>query len=77
METILPTILDGSNQTFTIFLLFFACLRIYLELIDFPFERLPLTKNLLGENAKSFHRMGLIFSVGYILLFATQILLLN
>jgi hypothetical protein len=51
-----------------------AAFRIYLEIIGFNFSKLPLTKALSksssGESLERFHRMGLIFSIGFIVLFA-------
>lgn len=68
-----------NNSTFIIVTLCLAVGRIYLEIIDFKFERLPLTKKLAKSNGQErlnkFHKMGLYFSVGYVLLFAPGILL--
>ena len=70
----------SGNDSLRIILLSFAVLRIYLEIIGFRFEKLPLTANLIGRGDISrslrFHRMGLIFSVGYIL-FEAPVLLLS
>ena len=60
-------------------LLILAGIRIYLEIINFDFAGLPLTK-MTGEkvgkaNVLNFHKMGLFFSVGYIILFAPTYLL--
>ena len=67
-----------SNETFIVITLCLAVMRIYLELIKFDFERLPITKSVANKfgsyGMKGFHRTGLIFSVGYVLLFAPQIL---
>lgn len=75
----IPSLLDTSNQTVMIVLLLCACLRIYLEIISFDFAKLPLTKGLFSargdEALRRFHRTGLYFSVGFLLLFAPGILL--
>lgn len=52
-----------------------ATLRVYLELIGFDFKKLPVTSRAFGEGSAKFHKTGLYFSVGYILLFAPQALL--
>ncbi|MCP4912972.1 MAG: hypothetical protein GY909_07625 [Oligoflexia bacterium] len=69
----------NPGQEVLIGLLCLASLRVYLEVIKFDFERLPITKLLAkrsgGEQLAKFHRMGLIFSVGFILLFAPELLL--
>ncbi len=51
-----------------------AVLRIYLEVINFKFSALPLTK-AMGQSGAKFHKMGLYISVGYVVLFAPQVLL--
>ena len=55
-----------------------AAFRIYLEIIGFDLLELPLTKALTRytpkENIARFHRVGLIFCVGFILLFAPELL---
>jgi hypothetical protein len=79
MNPILNSFLDPSNQTMGIVLLSLAAFRLYLEIIDFKFENLPLTKVLARSNGAErlnrFHRMGLYFSMGYILFFAPGYLL--
>jgi hypothetical protein len=79
MESSLNLFDFTSNQTFIVITLCFAILRIYLELINFKFEKLPISKKMsqkFGQNhLNQFHRNGLIFSVGYVLLFAPAILL--
>jgi hypothetical protein len=73
------SILMNPNQEVLIGLMCLAALRIYLEIVGFDFLKLPLTKGLAGragtEALKRFHRMGLIFSVGFIVLFAPNLLL--
>lgn len=59
----------GSNQWLNIFLLIFAVLRVYLEIVKFDFTALPLTKGLFRgdrEQANKFHKNGLYLSLGYI-----------
>ena len=69
----------ASNEGLIIFCLMFAVLRIYLEVIGFDFNSLPITKALAQRNGDErltrFHRMGLYLSVGYIVFFAPSILL--
>jgi hypothetical protein len=79
MESSLNLFDFASNQTFIVITLCFAIMRIYLELINFKFEKLPLSKFIshkYGLNyIHNFHKTGLIFSVGYVLFFAPPILL--
>lgn len=69
----------SSNPTFIIVTLCLAVGRIWLEIIGFNFEKLPLTSRLANVNGedriRKFHKMGLYFSVGYIIFFAPGILL--
>jgi hypothetical protein len=63
----------GSNQWLNIFLLIAAVMRVYLEIINFDFSNLPITKGIFKgnlEEAKKFHRTGLFLSLGYIVLSA-------
>lgn len=77
--SILNTLLDTSNQTVVVSFLCLSVLRVYLEIISFKFSELPLTKVLSksqgSQNMANFHKMGLILSVGYIVLFAPSLLL--
>ena len=60
---------NGSNDWLNISLLILACFRVYLEIIKFDFQSLPLTAGLFqGDNEKAikFHRHGLYLSLGYI-----------
>ncbi len=79
METSLNLFDFASNQSFIVITLCFAIIRIYLELISFKFDKLPMSKSMSQKYGKDhlnkFHRSGLIFSVGYVLLFAPPILL--
>ena len=69
----------ASNEGLIIFCLMFAVFRIYLEVIGFDFNSLPITKALGQRSGEErlvrFHRMGLYLSVGYIVFFAPSILL--
>lgn len=73
------SILMNPGQEVLIGLMCLAAFRIYLEIIGFDFLRLPMTKALANrstaEALKRFHRMGLIFSIGFIVLFAPQLVL--
>jgi hypothetical protein len=64
-----------DNQNAQLIFLCLAVFRIYLEVIGFNFNQLPLTKAVVGQNAKSFHRLGLVLSVGYIIVTAPGYLL--
>ncbi len=69
---------DPGNTAVVTTLMILAAFRIYLEIIRFDFSCLPLTKKVIDgfgqRRASSIHKTGLILSVGYILLFAPQIL---
>jgi len=67
----------ASNQAINIILLIFALFRIYLEVIEFEFCKMPVTKAMFKteDDAKKFHRSGLILSVGYVVLSAPFTLL--
>lgn len=65
-----------SNESFIFICLCLSVFRIYLEVIGFNFEKLPLTKQI-GINSKKFHRYGFYICVGHVLLFAPQILFKN
>lgn len=64
-----------TNSSFILVTMGLASLRIYLELIGFDFNSLPITKKMGHARSRNVHRMGLIFSIGYIVLFAPQVLL--
>lgn len=70
---ILTVFNDPSNQTIQIVFLVFAVVRLYLEVIGFKFEKLPITSRM--SNGKGFHRTGLYFSIGYIVFTAPGLLL--
>lgn len=64
-----------DNRTFQLLFLIIAVFRIYLEVIGFKFDKLPVTKILFRDNAIKFHKMGFYFSLGYFILFAPSFLL--
>ncbi len=72
------SILMNPGQDVLIGMMCLASIRIYLEIIGFDFLKLPLTRSLCRwtpkENVERFHRMGLIFCVGFILLFAPELM---
>lgn len=77
MHNILTGMTMTSNQALTLVCLLLAVFRIYLELIGFNFLSLPLTKYLNERNrflATNVHKFGLIVSIGYIILFAPELL---
>lgn len=69
----------SGNPGMSIALLALAAFRVYLEVIQFDLTQLPLTQALARskgeESVRRFHRLGLYFSVGYILFFAPGVLL--
>jgi hypothetical protein len=79
MEPIVNVLELTRNEGAILTCLVLATFRVYLEVVGFDFSKLPLTNWLARGSSdntmKSFHRMGLIFSVGYILLFAPGFLL--
>lgn len=66
------------NEMVVLILLSLAVFRVYLEVIRFDFTSLPMGKLVAqahgADAVKRFHRMGLIFSIGYIVFFAPAIL---
>jgi hypothetical protein len=66
------TFLD--NQTIILICLILSVFRIYLEVIQFDFAKLPITKSLPKDKAYNLHKMGFYLSVGYFLLFAPEYL---
>ncbi|WP_372654660.1 hypothetical protein [Halobacteriovorax sp.] len=70
---ILTVFNDPSNQTIQIVFLVFAVVRLYLEVIGFKFENLPITSKM--GDGKGFHRTGLYFSIGYIVFTAPGLLM--
>ncbi len=61
-----------SNQWLNIAMLLLALLRVYLEIIKFDFTKLPATQAMFKtkNEAIKFHRTGLYFCLGYIVLSA-------
>jgi hypothetical protein len=71
-------ILMNPSSEVLVGLMCLAAFRIYLEVIGFDFSKLPMTK-ALGERSTHdslvrFHRMGLVFSIGFIVLFAPSLI---
>jgi hypothetical protein len=77
MFDIVDSINGSSNQWLNVFLLVVALFRVYLEIIQFDFSALPITKGMFKESdqARSFHRNGFYMCLGYILLSAPFTLL--
>ncbi len=75
---ILNITLGQSNEVFTASILALACFRVWLELVGFDFNRLPLTKawgqRIAGAPGR-FHRFGLWMSIGTIVFTAPGFLL--
>lgn len=72
MDFILSKVFE-FNQVVVLVCLMLAVFRIYLEVMNFNFERLPLTRLMARgagqQSARQFHRLGFYCSVGYLLLF--------
>ena len=69
---------DPNNESVVIFFLCCAVCRIYLEVIQFDFLSLTISKKLSESHGRHrvlrIHRLGLFLSVGYVLLFAPAVL---
>lgn len=63
-----------NNDLLIVCCLCLSVLRIYLEVINFDFKKLPMTKAMKLDSGK-FHRYGFYFSIGYFVLFAPSYLL--
>lgn len=63
------------SQNLQLLLLSFAVFRIYLEVINFKFETLPLTSKMPNHVANRVHKLGFYFSLGYFVLFAPEYLM--
>jgi len=67
-----------ENQMFILTCLILSVFRLYLELIKFDFQSLPITKLMAQrwgvQKANQVHRFGLYLSVGQIILFAPAFL---
>ncbi len=74
MYNILQNNQETYNESFILICLILAVFRIYLEVINFDFSTLPITKSIgdkMGTSAsQNIHKAGLFFSTGYIVLFA-------
>lgn len=70
---ILTVFNDPSNQSVQIVFLVLAVVRLYLEVVGFKFENLPISSKM--GDGKGFHRTGLYFSIGYIVFTAPGFLL--
>jgi hypothetical protein len=70
---ILTVFNDPSNQLLQIVFLCLAVVRLYLEIMGFKFENLPISSKM--GNPKGFHRTGLYFSIGYIVFTAPALLM--
>ena len=68
--SIITTLHDGSNPILVLILLSLASFRVWLEIMGFDFEKLPVTQKVFQsrgpEALKRFHRTGLYFSLGYL-----------
>lgn len=78
MNSILNLSSSLDSQSTIIVLLSLATFRVYLEIIKFDFNKLPMTKawgqRVGTQSVNKFHKMGLYFSLGYIVLFAPSLL---
>lgn len=63
-----------NDNILTFIFLCLAVFRIYLEVIGFNFEALPITSRMNPQMRTKFHKTGLFFCVGYIILFAPEYL---
>jgi hypothetical protein len=69
---------NDSNQWLNYLLLTLAMGRIYLEVIEFQFEKLPLSQKIFlnnKEQLKKFHKNGLYLAIGYIVFSAPSVLI--
>lgn len=62
-----------NSESFIFLCMCLAVFRIYLEVVSFKFAELPMTKKL-GAQGEKVHRYGLYMAIGYIVLFAPQVL---
>jgi hypothetical protein len=63
-----------NDQVLILTCLCLSVFRIYLEVIQFDFAKLPITKSLPKEKQVKIHRYGFYLSVGYFILFAPSLL---
>mgnify|MGYP000111976920 CR=1 FL=1 len=59
-----------DNHTFVVICLILSVIRVVLEVIKFDFSKLPITRRLPKNFDNKFHKWGLYFSVGYLILFS-------
>ncbi|MBH48458.1 MAG: hypothetical protein CME71_09855 [Halobacteriovorax sp.] len=75
---ILNITMGESNDVFTASILALACFRVWLEIMGFNLNNLPMTK-MLGQKidgaGSRFHRFGLWMSIGTIIFTAPSFLL--
>tara|TARA_R110000868_G_scaffold90968_6_gene252141 strand:- start:10911 stop:11147 length:237 start_codon:yes stop_codon:yes gene_type:complete len=75
---ILNITMGESNDVFTASILALACFRVWMEIVGFNFDQLPMTK-MLGQKIDGagtrFHRFGLWMSIGTIVFTAPSFLL--
>lgn len=64
-----------ENEYFIYTCIILSLLRIYLEVIKFDFEKLPLTKLVFKNKQKTFHKWGLYLSIGQILFFIPRMII--
>lgn len=74
----MSSILINPSREVLIGLMFLASFRIFLEISGLKIRDLPLSKLMAkissGESVEKFHRLGLIFAIGHILLFGPELL---
>ncbi|MAZ49699.1 MAG: hypothetical protein CME65_14150 [Halobacteriovoraceae bacterium] len=63
-----------ENETLILVCMVLASIRIYLEVAGVDFSQFPMAKKL-PVRAQAIHRFGLYMSLGYIILFAPEVLL--
>jgi len=69
---------NDSNLVPISLVIIFSTLRVYLEIISFKFENLPLSSKMFGskEEAVKFHKWGLYICVLNLLILAPSVLLM-
>jgi hypothetical protein len=63
-----------NDRTVLISCLILSSFRVYLEIIKFDFNSLPISSKFPNDIANRFHKTGLYLSIGMILLFTPQVL---
>jgi len=64
-----------NNPTILLLTLTLDVIRFGLEVFEFPFEKLPLTKKMdsaINLSGTSFHKLGLYICIGHFVLFAPE-----